>query len=359
MKFEISSNPKGIHKYELNQVSELLGKKAEKLKKYLKKYRKTITVEVHLKHAGKGMYALSLIADLKSKPIIIKEKGDNLLKLVTEAFEKFKLALIRQLTVERKKFSRRRLLDEFERYREIHQPLTELKKEDDSEVFVALLKKALPGLRGYLRRKVKTAQLSYTLRVKAKKAADLVDELYLRLYNKYNGHIDNFQDFQKWLYNEADRLVDEIIETEKGRTSKESVEQLLKYSNRELEEIYSVDGDGEYVMLDEINDPTYHSGDPLFDEGIEQYYEIFSDEEEIAKGILNKTEDDLSLHELEMNIHHLLNTFDAKDQSIFDLYMFEHLELEDIAVIKDIEVTKVEETINRIKETLKQKLILK
>jgi RNA polymerase sigma factor (sigma-70 family) len=358
MKFEISSNPKGIKKYELKQVSEMLEKKALKLKKYLKKYRKVITVEVHLKHAGKGVYVMSLIADLKSKPIIIKEKGDDLLKLVVKAFDKFKFVLVKQLAVENRKFSKRRLIDEFDKYREIHQPLTELKKEDDPEVFVALLKKALPGLRGYLRRKVKTAQLSYTLRVKARKAADLVDELYLRLYNKYNGHIDNFQDFQKWLYNEADRLVDEIIETEKGRTNKESVEQLLKYSNRELEEMYSVDGDGEYVMLDEINDPTYHSGDPLFDEGIEQYYEIFSDEEETAKGILNKTEDDLSLHELELNIHHLLNTFDSKDQSVFDLYMFEHLEIEDIAVIKDIDAQEVSETIERIKMTLKQKLIL-
>lgn len=360
MKYEILSGNSQIPGYKLNELQALLEKSFNRLKKYLKKYRRPINVEVHIKKTGAGSYMISFVTNLRKKPLIVKEKDKDILRAASLGFESFKNNLVKQLSLEKRHAVRRIKLEDFDRYEELKEPLNILKKEEEKEVFVSLLKKVLPGLKGFIRRRIKQAHISRTLRLKAEKDADLIDELYFRLYDNYTGHLYDFTEFQKWVYTEAGQLLNEIVHYEQSRMEPNfSVEQILKTTTRDLSEEYSREADGGFIMMEEFDDPAYLAEDMAQREGLHDYYQIFTDGDETEMKILQKTEDDLSLEELETNIHGLLINLPKFKQNIFDLYMFEHLEIEEIAGIMEMDSEKIRFVIDEVKAVIRESILPK
>ncbi len=93
------------------------------------------------------------------------------------------------------------------------------------------------------------------------KAEDLVDDLYIMAYDhnqKVKGDVHLFN----WLFAKAKELIeDTIIEVDFDNTFFKNIDNYTKVERDEMEERFSVDGDGDLVMEEELDDLSYRKND--------------------------------------------------------------------------------------------------
>ncbi len=357
MRYEIINDKNVVEPSVVRQLDEMLERQAPKLDRYVQEYRKPLVLEVHSKKPGPTTYLITLILDLRTKPVVIKNKSSDPIQAFMKGFDALRHNLVKQLRMERRMHQRRRkeLLES--RLQEVVEPLVAFKEEQDPDMFVNLIKKAMPHLIGYLRRRISQANVTHTLRKEAKKAEDLANELYLRMYDRFDpARITNKHQFYTWLYQQADQLLTEVIDVHDERGLQESVEVLQKQHNRTMEENYSVDADGDYMMQEDFDDPTYHNNDPLFTEGLYDFYDFILDDN-TQEQLEAETEFDLMDDAQQAAIHRMLYNLSDFKRSIFDLYAYEHLSEEDIALVKDVEVEKVSQVLEEIKQFMHSTLL--
>lgn len=357
MRYEIINDKNVVEPSVVRQLREVLDRQADRLDKYFKDYRKPIVLEVHSKKPGPNTYLITLIIDLRTKPIVIKNKSSDPIEAFMKGFDAMRHNLVKQLRMERRLHQRNRKILFETRLEEVVEPLLEFKKERDPEMFVTLVKKAMPHLIGYLRRRISQANITHTLRKEAMKAEDLMNELYLRIYDRFDPHqLADKQQIYTWLYQQADLLLREVIDTHGVVTRQESIEVLQKRHNRSMEEHYSVEADGDYLMYEEFDDPTYHNNDPLFAEGLYDFYDFIIDDN-TQEQLEQETEFDLMDEDKQAAVHRMMYNLSDFKRSIFDLYAYEHMSVKDIALVKDIPPAQVEEVLEEIKSFMHSTLL--
>lgn len=357
MRYEVISDKNVVESTWVGLLNERMAKATSRLDKFFTNYRKPVTIELHIKKPGNRTYLLTLFADLLSRPVVLSLKGDNPPEVFQRLFDAFKLTLIQQLRTEQRQHLRRKKVQIEERVEELQEPLLEFREENEPELFMVLVKKAVPNLIGYLRRRVRAAQIAAVLRKEAMKAEDLVDELYLRIYNKYReAPLQDSRRFINWLYAYADELLCEVIDTHGVQGLETSIELIERKANHEMEEVYSVEADGDWMMQEDFDDPTYHYGDPLFEQALLEYNDFFSDEDTAAKTD-TLTEFDLLDEEQQQSLHRMLYNLPEFYRSTFDLYTLEKLSVEDIALIKRTDTATINKVLKDIREFMYSTLI--
>jgi DNA-directed RNA polymerase specialized sigma24 family protein len=300
---------------------------------------------------------LTLLADLAARPVVLSRKGDQPVDVFQRLFDAFKLSLIQQLRTEQRQHLKRKRVELELRVEELQEPLIEFREENQPELFMLLVKKAVPGLIGYIRRRVNAAQIASVLRKEAMKPEDLVDELYLRIYNKYRqAPLDDSRQFINWLYGYADELLQEVMDKHGVEGLVSSVEVWQRKANHEMEEVYNVEADGDWMMQEDFDDPTYHTGDPLFNQALLEYNDFFVDDETAAQTEA-LTEFDLLDEERQQSLHRMLYNLPEFYRSTFDLYTLEKLSIEDIALIKRTDTATVTRVLHEIREFMYSTLI--
>lgn len=357
MRYEVISDKNVVETTWIGQLNDKMAKATSRLDKFFTNYRKPITIELHIKKPGNRTYLLTLFADLLSRPVVLSLKGDNPAEVFQRLFDAFKLTLIQQLRTEQRQHLKRRKIQVEERVEELQEPFLEFREENEPELFMVLVKKAVPGLIGYLRRRVKAAQIAAILRKEAMKPEDLVDELYLRIYRKYReAPLHDSRLFINWLYAYADELLNEVIDTHEVQGLTTSVELIQRKANHEMEEVYSVEADGDRLMQEEFDDPTYHYGDPLFEQALLEYNDFFADKD-TAMQTDSLTEFDLLDEEQQQSLHRMLYNLPEFYRSTFDLYTLEKMSIEDIALVKRADTATITKVLKDIREFMYSTLI--
>lgn len=357
MRYEIINDKNVVEPSVVRQLHEVLDRQVDRLDKYFKDYRKPVLLEVHSKKPGPKTYLITLLIDLRSKPLVIKNKSDDPIEAFMRGFDALQHNLVKQLRKERRMHQRNRKILIETRLEEVVEPLLEFKQENDPEMFVKLVQKAMPHLIGYLRRRISQANITHTLRKEAMKAEDLMNELYLRIYDRFDP--DALSDKHKiytWLYQQADQLLAEVIDIHGETELKESIEVIQKRHNRTMEENYSIEADGDYLMNEEFDDPTYHNNDPLFTEGLYDFYDFILDDN-TQEQLEQETEFDLMDEDQQAAIHRMMYNLSDFKRSIFDLYAYEHMAVNDIALVKDVPIPQVEEVLEEIKTFMHSTLL--
>jgi RNA polymerase sigma factor (sigma-70 family) len=163
-------------------------------------------------------------------------------------------------------------------------------------------------------------------------------------------------DFYNWVYREADKLLEAKLEEEDGMENYENVEQIRKRERKGIEEEFSVDAEGDYMMLEEMDDPTYRN----YDRALQDYpysFHVISDNDETEQSILERLDEDLTEEELNERIHHALSKLPRIQQEVYDLYYLEDLNTKQIAQIKDMEESEIVSLINQVREYLKENFV--
>lgn len=353
MKTQIETGNTGPGSNALPEMQTWIDRQLLKFEKLLGPRSERAEMQIFIKMDGKQFYTVNCNLQTGTKTLNVRSGARKLKDALAEAFKTLRSKLREWLRQERSRHQRSRQERQFESFHAVAGNLAEMKQESDKKRFLELLEKALPALKGYLRRRISQAEQYRKMRLRAGSAKDLLNELYLRLYDTYRLHIDSRDAFIVWLYREADRLLDEKLSDQEREMKVEDIEQLRKKERKSMEEEFSVDGDGELVMQEELEESDPELLPQSGEMDLYGLHLIIDEEEKLLDAIESGSGDE----DLDKRVMQLLAALPQRQQEVYELYYLEELNPEQIALIKEMNVEEVNETLEKVREYVQGELL--
>ena len=221
--------------------------------------------------------------------------------------------------------------------------LIKSKEEGDRETFNKLILKILPSIRKYVKQRLIAAIRKGHFSKNKYKPDDFVDQLFVEVYEHIE-EVKKAEDFYLWLFKKTDQLLENIIEEEEfDDLFFKNIDDYSKPEWDEMEEEFSTDGDGDLLMMDELDDSSFHKNDytlnHVFIENDEQSY-------------IDKLDKELSEAKAQKHMQMILHKLPLHMQSVFELSSKYNFNVDEISVIKGI----TKEEVNRLMEETRSKL---
>ena len=227
------------------------------------------------------------------------------------------------------------------------QDLIQFKKEENKELFNKQLIKILPAVKKYINRRLNTAIRKGHFTKNKYQADDFIDQLFIEIYE----HVDEVKkskDFYLWLFKKTDELLgDIIVEEEFNDFFFKNIDTYSKPEWDEMAENFSIDGDGDLLMVEELDDISYNHNEYTLN-----HVFIEDDEIELTKKL------DKTLHDDDVNKHikMVLHNLPLPMQTVFELANQQHLNFEEIAELESITYSKVKKLLDDAKKALQVSL---
>jgi DNA-directed RNA polymerase specialized sigma24 family protein len=339
---------------------EEVRKEVKGLEKLLQAYKKELTLEVRLQADGEQpksrTYDLSVSLPLKSTPLVVAGKGPKVLALGQELLDQLSQEVKMQLARERKEYLHKRKRRQAEKIHQQVDTLASHKKEDNKQAFTGLLAESLPAIQKYVRRRLKMAHAFRLVKNQAISPQELVDEIYLRIFEQFNAKPEAAEQLLPWMYRIADEvLAEELQEIDFERNQVTDLNRIVWAEISSLEENFTAEADGDLVMVDELDIPSFNQA----------YYPAHTIIEEEARD--NTPAEDgknqaAILEQLdERQAHQVISTtlagLPVLQRSVFDLFWLEGLEPAEISFIKQISVQEVEALLADTRRLMAEKLV--
>ena len=269
---------------------------------------------------------------------------------VSLLFNEIELKLQKKIHWENKNKLKKRQAVHHKNFSENISHLKRLKNEGSKELFDSLLKILLRQIPNYLKRRLQAAQTARYIKKGKFELRELIDELYLIIYDSIEKVPSAPNESRVWLYHKADELLDKKLkEVEYERKNMEHLENLVDTKFNDMEETFSVDAEYEIIPVEDLDDYQKlslekSSANDLF---------VSEDEESILGDIM------LTFNRDEINaiIQNELLYLPVMKRTILDLYLLEQLSVEEIASVKKLSKIEVEAIIREVTLSLKKKLI--
>ncbi len=142
--------------------------------------------------------------------------------------------------------------------------------------FNKVLEKLLPKLERYIRHRIRTYELKKKLPKNYYAPADVVADVYLKIYDMFDD-IPDEKTLRVKIFRLADEIVENYVEQHKKPHKKVNTDDLLKEELKMLNEDFTVDADGELILIEELDDISYKQDEYkrkffLFDKTAEEYF---------------------------------------------------------------------------------------
>lgn len=210
--------------------------------------------------------------------------------------------------------------------------LAQFKKEDDKEAFNSLLLKTFHQVKRYITKRLSTALVKGNLPKGKYKADDFVDQLFIEAYD----HFDMVRDKEKlhpWLFKKADELLENAINDEKfDYYFLKNIDEYSKPEWDAMEEKFSTDGGGDYLMIEELDDMSYPKNDYVLNH-------VFV--EDHKKKIMDQLDKDLDEENINNHVALVLHNLPLPMRTVFSLATEYQFTLEEITVIRNQSLEEV------------------
>ena len=221
--------------------------------------------------------------------------------------------------------------------------LVKLKQEGDRASFNQLVLKIIPSLRVYINNYLKTAIKKGHFSKGKYKADDFIDQLFIEIYDHIE-EVKHEKDFYAWLYKRAHDLLEDVsIEEEFNDYFFKNIDDYSKPEWDEMQEKFSTDGDGDLLMIEELDDMSYNHNNYTLNH-------VFIENKE--EGLTEKLDETLKEDAINNHIAMVLNNLPIAMRNVFELYTNEHLELQEIAKITNATVAEVQKLLADAKKAL-------
>ncbi|WP_286756953.1 sigma-70 family RNA polymerase sigma factor [Roseivirga sp. UBA838] len=182
--------------------------------------------------------------------IFVEAEGKDPAVLAEQLMTRLKSRYLRQLISSRKRIR-------LDVARDNLSQLENLKKQEDREHFGFLVKQLLPAIRGFVAR-----YLSHTNSKVTKEFTidDLVDEIYIALYDRFDERPQKTSEFSPWSFQIAREKLDDFLENYGTKDGEVSLEKLAAEELKNLEEKFTADAEGELIMQEDLDDTFYTNG---------------------------------------------------------------------------------------------------
>lgn len=212
--------------------------------------------------------------------------------------------------------------------------LIQLKKEDDRASFNEIVLKIMPDIRRYVNGRLNTAIQHGHFSKGKYKADDFIDQLFIEIYDSIE-EVRNEDEFFLWLYKKTnDLLEDVIVEEEFDDLFFKNIADYTQPEWDEMQEKYTVDGGGDFVMVADLEDASYNHNDYTLNH-------VFVEDKEQA--MIEKIDQNISKEALQSHIKMVLHNLPMAMRNVFDLATNQLLELDEIAHVRNISASEVEQ----------------
>jgi DNA-directed RNA polymerase specialized sigma24 family protein len=350
MNFKIINEHLIENRKETDRLKELIKNRIAEIKNLDSNELQNVTAEIYFEKTKKEGYQLFAIVKAENIVFFLQEKHLNPADCISLLFDEIELKLQKKIHQENKNKLQKRQAVYHKNFSENIFHLKRLKDEGSKNLFDSLLKILLSQMPNYLKRRLQTAQSVGYIKKEKFELRELIDELYLVIYDNIEKIPSAPNDGRIWLYQKADELLDEKLkEAEFERKNREQLENITEARPGDMEETFSVDAEYEIIPIEDLDDyqklsDEKYSANDLF---------VSEDEESILNDIM------LTLNRDEINaiIQKELLYLPVMKRTILDLYLLEQLSIEEIASVKKLSEIEVEAIIREVTLSLKKKLI--
>ena len=225
--------------------------------------------------------------------------------------------------------------------------LVKSKKDEDIVSFNQQLVKVLPELKKYINGRLNTAIKKGHFSIGKYKADSFINQLFIELYDHID-EIENEKDFYPWMFNKTNELLEDIIIEEEFDDF--FFKNIDKYSKPEwdaMEEKFTVDGGGDFVMIEELDDVAYNENDYTLNH-------VFIDDNK--NDLIEKIDKKLDKQEIDSHLQLVLHNLPLSMRTVFELFTNQHLELEEIAQITNSTAAEAERLLRDVSRALQDSL---
>ncbi|MEP3836653.1 MAG: sigma-70 family RNA polymerase sigma factor [Algibacter sp.] len=225
--------------------------------------------------------------------------------------------------------------------------LIKLKKEGKQASFNELVLEIIPQIRQYVNERLNTAIKKGSFSKGKYKADEFIDQLFIEIYENIE-EVENEKYFYLWLFKKTNELLEDVIvEEEYDDLFLRNIDAYSKPEWDEMQEKYSTDGDGDLLMIEELDDMSYNHNDYSLNH-------VFVEDNE--KDFIEKIDKNLGAEAIKNHITMVLHNLPLALQNVFELYTNQQLTLEEIAQIRNTTVNEVEQLLKKVKKVLKLSL---
>ncbi len=216
------------------------------------------------------------------------------------------------------------------------------KESENKDEFNKILKEFLPELKKLVQHKLRQWEVTGEIPRDTYTADEIIDDVYLRIFEEFHDSLIDERSLKVKMLAVSRELLDEIKEKHSGQ--RVSVEKLIRDEMNELQEDYTVDSDGELILMEDLDDISYDTHDKediilLQDEHFDDLAETF----EIADTGNLSNEDKQKIGKIYSDLPELT-------RSVVDHYVFVNLSTVQIAEIHNISEDDVNWMLQRVKE---------
>ncbi len=221
--------------------------------------------------------------------------------------------------------------------------LKKFRKEGDTSAFNRLLNKDLPQVKRYITKRLNTALSKGKLPRGKYNANDFIDQLFIEVYDHF-GEVKNKENFYLWLFKKADELLeDTMVDEEFNEIFFENIDDFSRPEWDEMIEKFSADGDGDLVMMEELDDISYGKNNYV----LNHVFVEGTNNEMIAKLDKEWGQENIRKH-ADMVLYHL----PLPMRTVFELATEYHFTMEEIAVIRNQSLQEVQQLLENARKTL-------
>jgi len=239
----------------------------------------------------------------------------------------------------------------YQRQREFHiyvaskfSDLLRFKKEGDQSSFNNVLLKAIPAIKLYVRKNLNRALATGKIDKNKYKADDFIDQLFIEVYDHVD-EIDNEKELYLWMYKKVDELLDDtLVEEEFDSVFFENIDNYSKPEWDAMEEKFSTDGDGDLVMIDELDDISYAKNDYVLNH-------VFI--EDNVQKVINQLDKKLDNENIRKHSETVMRMLPTPMQKVYDLFTDHQFTVAEIAKIRNSTIQEVESLLEAAKKSLR------
>ena len=226
--------------------------------------------------------------------------------------------------------------------------LIQLKKEEKKEAFNELILKSLPSIKKYINGRLEAAVKKGHFPKNKYRADEFIDQLFIEVYDNID-EVQIAEDFYLWLFKRTDQLLeDAIVAEEFDDLFLKDIDDYSKPERDEMDEQFSTDGDGDLVMIDELDDISYNKNEYTL-------HHVFIEDDE--QDYIDKLDKELSEAEVKKQIHKILYKLPIQTQSVFELYATHQFNIEEVAKIKQMDVAEATRLLQDARNTIRTSLL--
>jgi RNA polymerase sigma factor (sigma-70 family) len=221
--------------------------------------------------------------------------------------------------------------------------LAELKQKGAQKAFNELLVTTIPRVKSYITKRLNTAISKGKLPRGKYRADDFVNQLFINVYDHFE-EVENETDLYPWLFKKAHQLLEEtIVDEEFDEVFFQNIDDFTKPAWDAMEEKFSTDGDGDLVIMEELDDISYRNDDPLLKH-------VFVEDEH--NDFIGRLDSEQGKENIRKHARMVLYHLPLRMRSVYELATEHQLNIEEIAAISNLSLKKVRQLLADARKAL-------